>query len=1241
MDGAKRRLLEITLRNRFDLQRFIILTKELLKNPKIKSNPIFTDKVRAQYRDSIKLYTEFGRYRDFEDRELLLVAVELNANKSIARSRAMQRNFVKDLLQKESADAALVAFYEPNSPDWRLSFVKIDYKFVGNNLEEEITPARRYSFLIGETEKSHTAMRQLAIILANDASSPTIAQIEDIFNIEKVTNEFFLIYRDKYLELKECLESQEEFISMSKKLNFTGEEFAKKLMGQLSFLYFLQRKGWLGVTANPKSMPAEAAEQLLANKPSNMRDLFKKVYSLAKDIYKRSDAAIKDLSDQQIRMLNSLFVNTPYEGKWGTGEKNFIRTIFYYADKTGQKFYKDYLEPLFYNALNDERGGNTYYRPFNCMIPFLNGGLFQPIVDEYRMNEVAFDIPNTLFSNNNLSKEGDKGDGILDIFDRYAFTVKEDEPLEKEVAVDPEMLGKVFENLLEVKDRKSKGAFYTPREIVHYMCQESLINYLVNETSISHDDINKLIRYGDIIADADNSVMAAKSGKFFLPESIRMNAKKVDDALDDIRIADPAVGSGAFPLGMINEIVRARMNLARYLLPDEYILHRDYAIPDKYKPYNLKLRTIQHSIHAVDIERSAVEITKLRLWLSLVVDEESFSEIRPLPNLEYNIMCGNSLLDEFEGIKLFNEALLEQHPEIAATREASLQQMDIFTPQSQNILDVIYTLQERFFATSDSNEKLELKKRIDDQEWDLIEKSLMENGKVNELYRIRELKRLNSKPYFLWKLNFAKVFRDKGGFDIVIGNPPYIGEKGNKEIFHQVKTTKFGEDFYQRRMDYFYFFIGQGIRLLKNTGVLCYITTNYWITASGGQKLLRPYLKRNTNILRFINFGEYKIFESATGQHNCIFLLERNNADKEKTVLVTEVLDVAQTTKSSLEDILRDGKNIPGIKEYHSQPQSLIYEQKTNNIQFHDSEIFSLTTKIMNTCKITLGQLCTVSGGVSTSADKVTNGNIRHCSESEIVNNSIQLGNGILLLTPEELKALDLDENELAFIKPLFKSSEIAKYVTNIEPNNFLIYADHNNAKEIMRCNKLFAHLERYKSILENRSQDIELENAMAKGYWFVLTNGRSKIDFSHQKIVCPYRTKDNVFGFNNTEWFGGRDIYFLVDFTEDINFILGILNSNLMKFWLKYKGKRKGDILEIYPEPLKNIPINNNNILKHKISEEVSKLLTIIDNDFKYMTNFSTLKSVNPIQESINQFVYELYEMDRNEIEAIERLII
>lgn len=1225
MDRAKRKLLETTIQSRFDLQKFILLTRELLKSPKIKSNPVFTDKVKAQFRDSVKQFTDFGRYRDSENKVLLLVAVELKSYKSVARSRAMQRNFIKDLLQRESADAALVAFYEEDHSDWRISFVKIDYNFVGSTLEEDLTPARRYSFLVGKNEKSHTAMQQLAIIMFDDTISPTVSQIEEIFNIEKVTNEFFLIYKDKYLELKECLESQAEFLSMAEKLNFTAEEFAKKLMGQLSFLYFLQRKGWLGVTANPRFIPATVAEELLVNKPSNLRDLFKKVYTLNKDQYVRSTAALRDLTDQQIMTLNFIFTNTPYEGKWGSGDKNFIRRIFTNADRNGKNFYSDYLEPLFYNALNEERGGNTYYRLFNCMIPFLNGGLFQPIVEEYDMDQVTFEIPNELFSNDNLTKEGDKGDGILDIFDRYAFTVKEDEPLEKEVAVDPEMLGKVFENLLEIKDRKSKGAYYTPREIVHYMCQESLINYLVTETGISYEDINILIRYGDIIADADNSNAAAQSGKFLMPESIRKNAKKVDDALDDIRIADPAVGSGAFPLGMINEIVRARMNLTLYLLPDEYVLNRNYALPEQRKPYNLKLRTIRHSIHAVDIERSAVEITKLRLWLSLVVDEDNFSNIRPLPNLEYNIMCGNSLLEEFEGNKLFNEALLDQNSEIAATKQLNVEQMDIFTPQSQNILDEIYALQEKVFATSDTKQKIALKKQIDEYEWDLIEKSLIENSKAREIPKIRELKRLNSKPYFLWKLNFAKVFRDKGGFDVVIGNPPYVGEKGHKEIFRPLANSQLGKRFYQGKIDLFYLFFHKSIDLLKVQGHLAFITTNYFITATGAQNL-RCDFKERTIIKRLINFNELRIFESAMGQHNMITILQKgSNAAVDSYNCITR--QEGNASPSILQRIL--SWNDPDT-DYFRVTQMQLYDGSQAYIRMlghasvddNKNLINSILNKLQNNA-VLLGSISSINSGADVTISKITK---KHLANFPYLN--LNHNDGVFVVSEAEIESMGLTQQERQVIKPFIKNSNILQY--NIElSSNKLIYLKWED--DISLYPNIKNHLKKYKEILEDQVTRYE-ENYP----WYSLHRPRDQRIFeSKAKILVPYRNKKNIFAYYENPVYSSRDVFYITNFDErfDLKYLLAFLNSKLSYVWLYYRGKKKGEILELYQRPLSEIPIKKIPQEKQEVFIKlVNKVLACLIQD-KHMSKYIQY------QDEINRNLYQFYELTTQEIEFIESL--
>ena len=192
-------------------------------------------------------------------------------------------------------------------------------------------------------------------------------------------------------------------------------------------------------------------------------------------------------------------------------------------------------------------------------------------------------------------------------------------------------MGKVFENLLEIKDRKSKGSYYTPREIVYYMCQESLINYLETKTRIDQKYVEDFIYNGEI------------SGQ------IKDNREKIDKLLKDIKVVDPAIGSGAFPVGMMMEIIKARGSLTKFF-PKEAQSERT--------AYNFKRECIEDSLYGVDIDPGAVDIAQLRLWLSLIVDEADIHKIKPLPNLDYKIMCGNSLLDEFEGVKLFDERLL-------------------------------------------------------------------------------------------------------------------------------------------------------------------------------------------------------------------------------------------------------------------------------------------------------------------------------------------------------------------------------------------------------------------------------------------------------------------------------------------------------------------------------------------------------------------------------------------------------
>ncbi len=425
------KIIKETFENPFQRDRFVYLTKNIFKHLD-ESNNFTLAGARiphaGAYQPYINSIERTGKYRGGQ--KIDAVVVRLKKETSLERARTMQRNFVADYLSgfmgDESIDAALAAFVSPDEEDWRFSLVKMEYNLVApGKVETEMTPARRWSFLVGKDESSHTAQRQLLPILESEAS-PSLAELEKAFDIEVITKEFFVKYRELFREIEGALEkvvendkkAREEFASKGVDI----ANFAKKLLGQIVFLYFLQKKGWFGV---------------------------------------------------------------PREKDWGAGPRNFLRLLFRKEVVAYGNFFNDIREPLFYEALASERT-DDFYRLFNCKIPFLNGGLFDPI-GNYDWVNADLLLPDDLFSNQEKTKEGDTGAGILDIFDRYNFTVKEDEPLEKEVAIDPEMLGKVFENLLEAQDRKSTGAYYTPREIVHYMCQESLINYL--DTALNTGDV--------------------------------------------------------------------------------------------------------------------------------------------------------------------------------------------------------------------------------------------------------------------------------------------------------------------------------------------------------------------------------------------------------------------------------------------------------------------------------------------------------------------------------------------------------------------------------------------------------------------------------------------------------------------------------------------------------------------------------------------------------------------------------
>ena len=655
-------------------------------------------------------------------------------------------------------------------------------------------------------------------------------------------------------------------------------------------------------------------------------------YELKADSYviEKTKLRLSEL-EEDIVNLSNIFKGTKYDMAWGTGEKDFIRSIYKQAIKEHKNFFDDYLEPFFYKGLNEQRD-NQYFALFNCKIPFLNGGLFEPI-NNYRWSSAHFSIPNSLFSNNEKN-------GILDFLDLYNFTIDEEEPLEKDIAVDPEMLGKIFENLLEVNDRKSKGAFYTPRDIVYYMCQESIANYLVTKVHVDYDEITKFIKYGDLITQLDWKTHINNNRNFCLSDTIFNNILNIDKALLDVKIADPAVGSGAFPLGMLTEIVKIRDNLSIYMM-----IQNDLKIIDLNSIYNtelnkrglfdMKLQTIENSIYAVDIEPSAVDITKLRLWLSLIVDFPNDEEPRPLPNLDCKITQGNSLLDEYDGIPLFNSRILDNHlknyhrKEFQETVKSVRVQFNLFSDEENldSQMKQLIKYQKELFTTSDSHRKKELKSKIEKIQHEMIVLSL-----GNDMKKIKEITKAfkkHKKEWFIWKLEFYDVFKNNHGFDIVIGNPPY-----------GAKLTKYEKKFLQAKYptvaDYesANYFIMMSKSIMKQNGILSFIVPNMFMSNVNAKKF-RESLLKEWNMMRVDNFSDYSIFESANVR-NCIVFLKSIKTKTNKCLFTKMVynktLTIDKSKKYSDIDLKERIDNWLGILDENEEVTLILKKIRSNAI---------------------------------------------------------------------------------------------------------------------------------------------------------------------------------------------------------------------------------------------------------------------------------------------------------------------
>ena len=704
-----------------------------------------------------------------------LVGLFVFEAKSVQRRRVGLRNLLKPMLGANH-DAALAVFTERGSDAWRFSFVC--------DLKNEGTAAKRFTYVFGDPSAPcrTPVQRFLALRDAREPGLPvSLAAMRDAFSVEALSDEFFAAYKEHY----------ETFVA-----HITGKRFVK------------QGGKWVETETG---RPNRALYRTFDRDDKRVRDYVKKM--LGRLVF--------------LHFLQKKGWLGACGGSWTGGDPAFLLHLFEKATPAQQADFLDgVLEKLFFNALNTDRSAqgdlfDTGVRGIGkCRIPYLNGGLFEK--DELDALRVLF--PAEFFRD------------LLGFFAEYNFTIDENDADEAEVGIDPEMLGRIFENLLE--DNKDKGAFYTPKEIVRYMCRQSLLAHLAEDEAQSDADA--------IAAFLDTRDPAP------LPKPL---AARLADKLRDVKICDPAIGSGAFPMGLLRELFDLRTALEPAAT-------------------GLKRQIIENNIYGVDIEKGAVDIARLRFWLALVVDAD---EPTPLPNLDFKIMQGNSLVEAWKGHDLSTLTGVARTKRLPAQTlpgfEAPAMQLTFFDMAASAQRVKLRSLLHQWFACANHVERKQLHIDI----LTTVRNVFHEQGSDVSLEDIDP----SSNPFFfLWHLWFAEVF-DSGGFDILIGNPPYIQLQNNRgELANLYASCQF--DTYSRSGDIYCLFYERGWQLLKNKGHLCFITSNKWMRAGYGEKL-RGFFSERTNPKILIDFAGEKIFESATVDTN-ILLFQKGAHNTGKTL---------------------------------------------------------------------------------------------------------------------------------------------------------------------------------------------------------------------------------------------------------------------------------------------------------------------------------------------------------------------